>query len=349
MTTNTTAGLRCLAAVAGVVFLSGTAVLIFGDVLKGAPLTEKHYIAAVIIAGTMMVGHLSYEAWLTGKYPSSINFGFLFAIGTALAVLSSAGRQNEAVSTTQAQAEATEAARADARQGLKRAQAMLAEAQAALGRECKSGSGKRCAGIQRTIDVYEAAARGEQSKLDHIGPAKFVVPDEKTFAEVVAPIFGASKERVKATAVLAKPFLISLFLEFGAIVSFGFAFRVDSRVITVAEQPKWEPSEADRRQTSFQLPDDLDKLRKLTTVSIPNLGNSGNGGGGGRKVYSRDEAEADLVTRLAFGETVASQDDLAARWGVNKSTVSKWLKAWEREQLIPARQQIGRVKQLTAA
>ena len=142
-------------------------------------------------------------------------------------------------------------------------------------------------------------------------------------------------------------------MEFGAIVSFGFAFRGDRKVITVAEQPKWEPSEDDRRQTSFAA--DLDELRQLTSVSHPQIGNSGysgnrgNGGGGGRKVYSRDEAEAELVTRLALGETVTSQDDLAARWGVNKSTVSKWLRAWEREQLIPARQQIGRVKQLTAA
>ena len=78
MKTHTTTGLRCLAGSAGTVFLSGTAVLIFGDVFRGAALTEKHFIAAVIIAGTMLVGHLSYEAWRNGKYPSSVSFGFLF-------------------------------------------------------------------------------------------------------------------------------------------------------------------------------------------------------------------------------------------------------------------------------
>jgi hypothetical protein len=64
---------------------------------------------------------------------------------------------------------------------------------------------------------------------------------------------------------------------------------------------------------------------------------------------TRLQAERDLVTRLAFGETVASQDDLVARWRVDKSTVSKWLKRWEGEGLIPARTQSGRCKSLAKA
>jgi hypothetical protein len=64
---------------------------------------------------------------------------------------------------------------------------------------------------------------------------------------------------------------------------------------------------------------------------------------------TRLQAERDLVTRLAFGETVAQQDDLVARWHVDKSTVSKWLKRWEEEKLIPARTQSGRCKSLAKA
>ena len=349
MTTNTTAGLRCLAAVAGVVFLSGTAVLIFGDVLKGAPLTEKHYIAAVIIAGTMLVGHLAHEAWRNSKYGSSFAFGFLFAIGTALVVLSSAGRQNETVSTTQAQAEAAEAARANARQGLKRAQAMLAEAQAALGRECKSGSGKRCAGIQRTIDVYEAAARGEQSKLDHIGPAKVVAPDEETFAEVVATIFGASKERVKATAVLAKPFLISLFLEFGAIVSFGFAFRAENKSVHV-EPAKAVPTELGH-VTDAELKHYFDPDQQPRGGSEPkrqNWVNPMNRSGSGRR-FSKDEVLQSLLTQLAMGKQFESQNVMRERFDLPKSTMSVWLNEWQAAGLIPARRQVGRMKSLSAA
>lgn len=67
------------------------------------------------------------------------------------------------------------------------------------------------------------------------------------------------------------------------------------------------------------------------------------------RVYTRLQAERDLVTRLAFGETIASQDVLAARWSVDKSTVSKWLARWERKRLIPRRQRVGRCKQLQKA
>jgi hypothetical protein len=67
------------------------------------------------------------------------------------------------------------------------------------------------------------------------------------------------------------------------------------------------------------------------------------------RVYTRLQAERDLVTRLAFGETIACQDDLATRYGVDKSTISKWLARWERKRLIPRRQRVGRCKQLTQA
>ena len=66
-------------------------------------------------------------------------------------------------------------------------------------------------------------------------------------------------------------------------------------------------------------------------------------------VFTRLQAERDLVTRLAFGETIASQDDLAARYNVDKSTISRWLKRWERKRLIPRRRQVGRCKMLQKA
>jgi len=69
----------------------------------------------------------------------------------------------------------------------------------------------------------------------------------------------------------------------------------------------------------------------------------------GNRMYSKAEAEADLVTRLALEETIPSQDALVRLWGVNKGTVSRWVVDWERRQLIPARQQIGRCKQLQQA
>ena len=351
MRTNTTTGLRCLAGVAGIVFLSGTAMLIFSDVIKGAPLTEKHYIAAVIIAGTMLVGHLAHEAWRNSKYLSSISFGFLFAVGTALVVLSSAGRQGESLALTQAQANAAEAARADSKVGLKRAQAMLAEAQKALANECKTGSGKRCSGIQRTIDVYEAAARGEQAKLDQIGPVVIVAPDEEKIAEVISTISTASKERVKATAVLVKPFLIALFLEIGAIVSFGFAFRGETTMFQLVETRSAEPT-----QLSHVSDAGLMELKRYygldrSDSSGPDRPNSPNRPmkPGLNTRLAKEEVLQSLLTQLALGERFGSQDDMRELFGIPKSTLSNWLSEWESSGMIPVRRQVGRCKALASA
>ena len=69
-------------------------------------------------------------------------------------------------------------------------------------------------------------------------------------------------------------------------------------------------------------------------------------GGGG---YTKDEAAADLVTRLALGERFGSQDELRERYGVAKSTMSEWIREWERSGLVPARTQQGRCKALATA
>jgi hypothetical protein len=63
-----------------------------------------------------------------------------------------------------------------------------------------------------------------------------------------------------------------------------------------------------------------------------------------RPATLKSNAQRDLIARLATGETVAAQDDLAEAWNVNKGTVSKWVSEWERNGTIPARQQIGRCK-----
>lgn len=229
---NNTSG-RILAIAAGLVFTAGAAGILFEDViLKGAPLALKHGITLVTIAGTLMVGHLAHQTrgW------SRAGFSLLFLVGTALVVFSSVGRQGEALAVTQAQADASEDARARAKDGIKRSLSMLNEAQASLARECRTGKGKRCDGIRATLSVYEAAAKGHQADLDRIGPAKPVAPEAEKLAEIAA-VFGADKVKMKAGAVLLQPFLTALFLEFGAIVSFGFGFRSNQRVSSEKAKP----------------------------------------------------------------------------------------------------------------
>ena len=123
-----------------------------------------------------------------------------------------------------AEVQAAETARARALKGLSEAEAMLADAQRELARECKTGRGKKCEGIKATVDVYDAAVRGHKAELEQLGPAKVAVPEAKRAGELAA-VFGADPVKVEAAMVLLIPFLTTLFLELGAIICLGYGFR----------------------------------------------------------------------------------------------------------------------------
>lgn len=248
MNTHSTFGLRCLAFLGGLVFLGGTVIQVYGDVIKGAAITEKHLLSAVIIAGAILVGHLATEGWRAGRYVASFGFAGIFLACTALVVLMSVGRQGETMAWSEAQEIAASDSRRIARDGLKEATGMLAKAQQALAKECASGKGKRCDGIRSTISVYEAAAAGHQATIDRLGPPKLVAPEEEQFAKLAATFFSVDKDRTKAATIMAKPFLVSAICEFGVILCFGFAFRGERKTIaaeTISEKTTLSSPEID--------------------------------------------------------------------------------------------------------
>ena len=326
MTTAITAG-RGLAIAAGVVLATGTLAILFEDVLMhGAQFTLKHWLTLVTVAGTMMVGHLADLARRHGHWMSVSGFTLLFLAGTGLVVYSSVGRQAEKTMLSSAEHDDVVQKRIDLKSKLATESAVLKAKQDAADTECKTGDGRRCRGARAVATVWAESVAGLEARIEKLAPAKPVAPEAEQFATVAAAL-GYDREQVKALAMLLAPFFTTLFLEFGSIVSFGFAFS-----------PK--------RQSRAPVVDTNQKSSARFTVSKGNRGNPGNGGG--RRIYSKTEAEGDLVTRLAFGETIASQDALADQWQVNKSTVSKWLRDMEARQLIPARKQTGRCKTLVA-
>lgn len=90
-------------------------------------------------------------------------------------------------------------------------------------------------------------------------------------------------------------------------------------------------------------------------VRFPAPNGSPNGSGpsgpkpGRRARFAKEEALADLQGRLDRGERFESQDELKARYGVAKSTMSDWLGEWERSGAIPARTTVGRCKAVASA
>lgn len=349
---------RTVALVAGVISAAGGLAILLDDVVKGAaPLEIKHGITIGIVALAILAGHSVVAAWRARHVFGVLGFAVVFLAATGLVVFKSTGRQAETTFQSQAEADLAAEARTASKAALARSEAMLAEAQRDLARECKSGRGKRCQGIEATLSTYEAAIKGHRADLERLGAPKPVAPEAENFANLAA-VFGADKAKVKAGAMLIVPFLTTALFEFGAIVGFAFAFRhrKPETVETVAERAPLSPAE----QSDFSGAD-IDEARQLGIGGEPgagNWGNSGNGGGskprnggngGGRQTYSREMALLDLTRRLASGETVDAQDDLAAAWNVDKSTVSKWMKRWRADDRIPAAQRVGRCHRLVAA
>lgn len=112
------------------------------------------------------------------------------------------------------------------------------------------------------------------------------------------------------------------------------------------------PSESDSAQTSFpaaNVPDFPDGSGgggiRRPRAGVPGPAGVAGGVPVGKKA-SKSEVERFVVTELALGRTIPSQQALTERFGRSKSTVSDWLKDWERRGVIPARTQAGRCKML---
>jgi hypothetical protein len=263
-------------------------------------------------AGVILAGELAREAWGSRHFGACLGFWLAVVVGTGLVVYNSVGRQAEASDTSTLSVEDRNDQRATAKADLAAHQKMLDEELAAHAEEAKHGGCKAaCKGIEASIAVYEAAVSGDQAKIEKLGPTEPVAPKAERFAEILA-LFGADKAQAKAALSLLEPFLYTLLFEYGSIVAWGYAFR-----------RRWASSSAERP---------------------PNRG-------GGRKLrrFTKEEAAADLVTRLALGERFGSQDELRERYGVAKSTMSDWLSDWEDNGLIPARLQSGRRKAIVGA
>jgi hypothetical protein len=338
---------RAVALVAGVIATGLALGILLEDVLFGSARFElKHAIVIGTVALAIFSLHLVGEAWHGRHWFAVLGFSVLFVAATALVVFKSTGQQAGHVVQSQAEADYAADERARIKPLLARAQAMLSETMDKLQADCVNGrrSKAHCDGLRTTRDVYDAAVKGHVASLADLGPPKPVAPEADNFA-AVASVFGADKARVKAGSVLLVPFIQTALLEFGSIWCLSFAFRPWPRRATVAERRPVNPSE----QSDF-CTDDIDEARKLGIGGEPGTGNWGNPrNGGGARVFSRAEALLDLTRRLASGETVDAQNDLATAWGIDKSTVSKWVKQWRADGLIPAAQRIGRCHRLVAA
>jgi hypothetical protein len=190
----------------------------------------------VALLGTIASGHMAIPHLRQGRLLAALGLGVLFLAGTAYTIVS-AGARNAEVAARKAEAiEQANADRAVVAAERKVAQAMLEQEAGLLARECKSGAGSKCKGIQASISVYQAAVAGHDAKLDRLGPVRSPNAGLAHAAKVFAVLTGQPAQTIESGLVLTLPFLLVLVVELGTITFWSVALR--SETIAAPTPPK---------------------------------------------------------------------------------------------------------------
>jgi hypothetical protein len=312
---------RCLAIVAGTASAGASIYMICEDAIKSGHWTREDVLVPVMVVCTILFGHLIVSAFRAAKPVAAAGFVLAFSVGTALTINTSVERQGLVADTRSANIEfiASERRRLT---GLRDEQLeMLQKEQVLQDKECKSGAGKRCTGIQTSLNTYTGAVAGYQAQLDKL---PVVVPIEHRMASVIA-VFAANEAATKAKAeralTLLTPFMFSLFFEVGSIVAFGFAFGSSRSRGHHPEQTK--PAQDDVKPEPKQ------------TINHPPPRRQGS------QLPELSDYEIEALRKAFHGESHLNNKKLAVRMQVHKSEASR--RATKAVELgLVSRQRVGR-------
>lgn len=196
-----------------------TARVLFDDVWHGAEISTSHILSLAAIVVALTSGHYAIPQLKARALVSGLMLGLLFSAATTYVVISSGARNAEQSAMKATRAVDVNERRAHEQDELAKAEDMLAKAQADLSRECRTGKGSRCRGVEATVSVYEAAVRGHKASLADIGPVQQANAGYAHAARVLAalPYVTAKVETIEESLTLLLPFLVVLLTELGTI------------------------------------------------------------------------------------------------------------------------------------
>jgi hypothetical protein len=161
-------------------------------------------------------------------------------------------------------------------------------------------------------------------------------PNLRQLAKVYARLSSKTEDEAMATIADLLPYALALLAEFGSIVCFqhGFGRRSVSGMASADQRETGEetmpPTGQGRRRRARQRPETQKPTAQL--IEFPG------------RVKEKSETLAFVLGEIGAGRSFPSQDHLATRVGVVKSTISKWLREWEGPGFIPPRARQGRCK-----
>ncbi len=301
----------------GLLMAATTGYILFEDVFHGAPITTAHVASAAALLATLYAVHSVVAAWRERAYLSALACAMIFVGGTGYIVTSSGARNAEVAANKTAKVASDNTEREAAQRDISVIKGLIRDEQIKLSRECGSGKGKRCEGIQTTIASFERQLAGAQAVLEKLGAPKqanLYAQAAKTFAAL--PYVTAKPDEIEARLTLILPYVLVFIIEISTVTFLGMAF---------GHQPTLAPKTKTERRPAPSLPSPEPTQPK------------------GRKTR-KDVAEAEVIQL----RRPAAQEDLAGRWGVAKSTVSEWVNEWEAKGLI-TRHREGRYMMVQAA
>lgn len=303
--------------------LLGLQILGAFEYTEGASLYTRASMIAAMVAVAVLPLMVEW-AWTHGARFAGIVMAVAVTAFLAYSLPATTGRTGEAKEAKAAPVAKAIEDKARVQADYDATKKLVDESNAWMPKACAGGNGKNCKAATFVLNQRQASLEKLAKQLD----AFEAPPPGDLGSELWAGVIGTTGAEVRQKSVMAYALGLEAAI-FGLMVFFSRSLRAITETASPAEIEK-----------------DVGELKKLLGNSETQPGNPGNGG---RKALSKLEAERDLVTMLALGETVAAQDELAERWAVNKSTVSKWLKDWRDRGLIPNAQRIGRCHRLVAA
>lgn len=213
-------------------FAGVTGYVLFEDALHGASVTTSHVTSVAVLVATIAAGHYIIPQIKAGAAISALGLLIVFAAGTFYVVTSSGARNAETAVNKKSAAADINAQRTHERYKLSEAEKMLAGAQSELARECKSGAGKRCKGIETTIAVYQAAITGHKATLAKLGPeqsADLYAHMGRVFAAL--PFVTATAEAIATSLALILPYVLVAVVEIATLTFGGMAITHVNRPV----------------------------------------------------------------------------------------------------------------------
>lgn len=352
---------RSAAIVTAIALGAGGTSLLFGDVIFGAAaFTQKHFQTICIVIATTTAWMAMTSAFKKRHITAGFGFLILALAGSCVIGWNSLGRQTEGQMLSADDHDKAVDKRGELTRKKADAEAAIALRQKEADAECKTGEGSKCRGARAVVKFWTENAAGIQAQLDAL-KVKPADASAEAFGNLTNAI-GGNGTKAKALSMLCMPIAITILFEFGFTMALHYVFRpvhrtparlaADRPPLPALPAPTMLSTVSDVELSAFRAqfvepdssPKQPDSPRNGGTRTVRRNPDSPPKTGG----MSKRDALQHVLTELALGRSVPSQQTLANLSGHDKRRVSEWCREWERNGLIPARTTQGRRKALVA-